>query len=137
MFLVSFWHGCGILRYTRGERKVKRLSQELLAKLIKDKRSEKGITQETLCALSDINRAMISRIERCDYMPTIEQLEKLAEVLEFDIQQLFVEKKPRVYTAFRGSNLSEEERDGVEHLMKMMLVAKQQITLRKALHHES
>lgn len=116
---------------------MKKISQELLAKLIKDKRNEKGLTQETLCTLSEINRTMISRIERCDYMPTIEQLEKLAEVLQFDIQQIFVEKKPTVYTAFRGSNLTEQEQDGVSHLMDMMLVAKQQITLRKALHHES
>ena len=116
---------------------MKRLSQELLAKLIKDKRNEKGITQETLCALTEINRAMISRIERCDYMPTIEQLERLAEVLQFDIQQLFVENKSRVYTAFRGSKLTEQEKDGVEHLMSMMLVAKQQIMLREALHRES
>ena len=79
---------------------MKKISQELLAKLIKDKRNEKGLTQETLCTLSEINRTMISRIERCDYMPTIEQLEKLAEVLQFDILPRQLSEYLKMYRIF-------------------------------------
>lgn len=65
------------------------------------------------------------------------QLEKLAEVLGFEVDRLFVENnQPTVFTAFRGSKLSDEERAGADHLMEMMLAARQQIMLRKALHHE-
>ena len=72
------------------------------------------------------------------YIPPIPQLEKLAESLSFDIEELFVDDdKPSVYTAFRGSHMTEEERKGAAHLMDMMLAAKRQIMLRKALHHES
>ena len=46
---------------------------------------------------------MIGRIERMDYIPTIPQLEKLAEVLDFDVDRLFVENnQSTVFTAFVG-----------------------------------
>lgn len=117
---------------------MKHLSLTRLSDLIREKRSEKNITQEQLCEKTGINRNMIGRIERKTYIPAIPQLEKLAEVLSFDIGELFVDdQKPSVYTAFRGSHMTEEESRGAEHLMNMMLAAKQQIMLRKALHHES
>jgi transcriptional regulator with XRE-family HTH domain len=117
--------------------RMKRLSLVDLAETIKNKRTEKGITQEQLCEKTGINRNMIGRIERMDYIPTIPQLEKLAEVLGFEVDRLFVENnQPTVFTAFRGSKLSDEERAGADHLMEMMLAARQQIMLRKALHHE-
>ena len=70
---------------------MKRLSLVDLAETIKNKRTEKGITQEQLCEKTGINRNMIGRIERMDYIPTIPQLEKLAEVLGFEVDRLFVE----------------------------------------------
>ena len=113
---------------------MKRLSLADLAETIKSNRIEKGITQEQLCKKTGINRNMIGRM---DYIPTIPQLEKLAEVLDFDVDRLFVENnQSTVFTAFRGSKLSDEERAGAEHLMEMMLAARQQIMLRKDLHHE-
>lgn len=116
---------------------MKRLSLTKLSDMLKHKRTEKSITQEQLCERTGINRNMIGRIERMTYIPTIPQLEKLAEVLSFDIEELFVDdNKPGVYTAFRGNHMTSEERKGTEHLMDMMVAAKQQIMLRKALHHE-
>lgn len=67
---------------------MKRLSLVDLAETIKNKRTEKGITQEQLCEKTGINRNMIGRIERMDYIPTIPQLEKLAEVLGFEVDRL-------------------------------------------------
>lgn len=115
---------------------MKRLSQERLSALVKEQRNRLDMTQEQLSAKTGINRAMIGRIERNDYIPSIPQLECLAEVLSFDMEHLFVEDRPQVFTAFRGSNLTEQEKDGVDHLFEMMLVAKQQLLLRKALHHD-
>ncbi|WP_396334688.1 nucleotide sugar dehydrogenase, partial [Anaerococcus hydrogenalis] len=45
-----------------------------------------------LSDLTGINRTMISRIESCDYVPSIDQLQALAEVLDFEIVDLFEEK---------------------------------------------
>ena len=49
---------------------MKRLSLVDLAETIKNKRTEKGITQEQLCEKTGINRNMIGRIERMDYSAT-------------------------------------------------------------------
>lgn len=116
---------------------MKQLSQEALAKLVKKRRMEMGMTQEMVSEKTEINRLMIGRIEHQEYIPSIPQLEKLAQVLNFDIIDLFEDgTKATVYTAFRGSNLTPQEQDGVEHLFEMMLAVKKQIMLRRALHHE-
>lgn len=117
---------------------MKHLSLTNLSDLLKQRRNEKNITQEQLCEITGINRNMIGRIERMTYIPTIPQLEKLADVLSFDVEELFVDNnEPGVYTAFRGNQMTSEERKGAEYLMDMMVAAKQQIMLRKAFHHEA
>jgi transcriptional regulator with XRE-family HTH domain len=116
---------------------MKHLSQELLAETVKRQRIKKEMTQEQVSEKTGINRAMIGRIERQEYIPSIPQLENLSQTLGFDINTLFVDKtEPKVYTAFRGSHLTSQEQDGVDHLFEMMLAVKKQIMLRKALHHE-
>ncbi len=72
---------------------MKKLSQSLLASVVKRQRNSKSITQEKLCLLTGINRTMIGRIEREDYIPTIPQLEALSKVLDFDISEVFFEEK--------------------------------------------
>lgn len=69
---------------------MKKLSPSLLAKQVIDARKEKKITQQELAELTGINRAMISRIESIDYIPSIPQLEKLGEILEFEPVSLFI-----------------------------------------------
>ncbi|EOU1884061.1 nucleotide sugar dehydrogenase [Clostridium perfringens] len=69
---------------------MKKLSLSLLAKKVIESRKEKNITQQQLADLTNINRAMISRLESMDYIPSIPQLEKLGEVLEFEPISLFV-----------------------------------------------
>ena len=89
---------------------MKHLSLTKLSDVLKQKRNEKNITQEQLCKRTRINRNMIGRIERMTYIPTIPQLEKLAEVLSFDIEELFVDdNRLGVYTAFRGSNMTPDQ----------------------------
>ncbi|WP_415331257.1 nucleotide sugar dehydrogenase [Clostridium perfringens] len=69
---------------------MKKLSLSLLAKKVIESRKEKNITQQQLADLTNINRAMISRLESMDYIPSIPQLEKLGEVLEFEPISLFL-----------------------------------------------
>lgn len=112
---------------------MKRLSQEKMIEFVKRLRKLKGFTQEQLSEATGINRQMIGRLENREYMPSIPQLEKLAEVLGFDIPDLYVESEPAIYTAYRSSSMSEEERIGVERMFEMMMVSKQQLLLRKAM----
>ncbi len=67
----------------------KKLSPSRLADTVARLRREKSMTQAQLADATGINRALISRIEQHDFVPSIEQLEHLGEVLAFDITELF------------------------------------------------
>lgn len=70
---------------------MKKLSLEKLVITIHALRKEKGLTQAQLAEVTGINRAMIGRIENKDYMPTVEQLQSLGEVLGFEVVDMFME----------------------------------------------
>ena len=70
---------------------MKKLSKDVLVATILDCRKKKNIGQVELAEMTGINRGMISRLENKDYIPSIPQLEKLAEVLDFDYLKCFVE----------------------------------------------
>ena len=117
---------------------MKKLSVTKLAKIVKLNREEKGLTQEQLSDLTGINRVMIGRIERENFVPSIIQLESLANTLEFDIVDMFIEKQEsNSFIALRSETLSESEKEGVEKLFTMMLSLRQQILLRSKFENES
>ena len=77
--------------YYRGEQ-MKNISLTKLSNLVKTNRDKLNITQKTLCDLTGINRAMISKIETGDYTPSIEQIEALGNALKFEYADLFEEE---------------------------------------------
>ena len=70
---------------------MKRLSLKNLGEMVVAGRKIAGLTQAQLAGKAGINRSVLSGIENGTHMPSIEQLENLSEVLEFDIGKLFVE----------------------------------------------
>lgn len=72
---------------------MKKLSIKLLAHTVLNKRKEKKISQQELANQTGINRTMISHLESEDYIPSITQLEALANTLDFDISTLFIDDK--------------------------------------------
>ena len=70
---------------------MKKLSQSLLADLVATKRKEQNMTQQALADATGINRALISRLEKEDFLPSIPQLEALCEVLGFEPDEVFVD----------------------------------------------
>lgn len=70
---------------------MKKLSQSLLADLVATKRKEQNMTQQALADATGINRALISRLEKEDFLPSIPQLEALCEVLGFEPNEVFVD----------------------------------------------
>ena len=72
---------------------MKKLNIKKMADTIIAKRKEKKITQAQLAEMTGINRGMISRLEGCDYTPSIDQLEAIGEVLGFEVVDLFEEEK--------------------------------------------
>ena len=71
---------------------MKKLSFKLLAETVKSSRKAKGLTQAELAEATGINRSMIGQLEKQAFKPSIEQLEALAQVLGFEITDLYVEE---------------------------------------------
>jgi UDPglucose 6-dehydrogenase len=85
---------------------MKTLSKKRLSETLISKRKELNFTQQMLSEATGINRAMISRAEKMDYVPSIEQLEKLSEQLHFDITDLFEEKRSVKKTINKHYNIA-------------------------------
>ncbi|WP_410173252.1 helix-turn-helix domain-containing protein [Eubacterium aggregans] len=62
------------------------------------------MTQQELADATGINRALISRLEKQDLMPSIPQLESLGEVLNFEPTSLFVSPQGSTFTTRSLSN---------------------------------
>lgn len=69
---------------------MKKLSQKNLAQIVIKSRKSLKMTQQQLAVATGINRALISRLESLDFIPSIPQLESLAEVLNFEPTDLFI-----------------------------------------------
>lgn len=72
---------------------MKKLSITKMADTIIAKRKEQKLTQAQLAEMTGINRGMISRLESCDYTPSIDQLQSIAKVLNFEVVDLFENDK--------------------------------------------
>jgi len=70
---------------------MKKFSLELISNAVKNGRKAKKLTQAELAKATGINRAMIARLEKQDYTPSLDQLQALAEALEFDITTTLVD----------------------------------------------
>ena len=78
---------------------MKKLSISKLVDTVIRERKAKGLTQVQLAEATGINRAMIGRLEKSDYTPSIDQLQKLGEVLGFEVIDLFTEEEKEVPSA--------------------------------------
>ena len=81
-------------------------SSQLLADKVIAGRKTLYMTQADLAKATGINRALLSRIESKDFMPSIEQLQKLGEVLGFDPTELFVEPSNKTTSINRKYNIA-------------------------------
>lgn len=66
-------------------------SIQRLAQIVSNRRKAMHMTQTELAKSTDINRALISKLENGLFVPSLEQLDQLATVLEFDICEVFTE----------------------------------------------
>ena len=70
---------------------MKKLSLQLLSETVVAKRKALKITQAQLAEKTGINRSMLSKLETQEYIPSIDQLQALAEVLQFEPATMFIE----------------------------------------------
>ena len=76
---------------------MKKLSMDKLVNTVINERKAKGLTQVQLAEATGINRAMIGRLENSDYIPSIDQLQRLGENLGFEVTDLFVEEEEETH----------------------------------------
>ena len=73
---------------------MKKITPQRVADTIITKRKEKKLTQVALAEVTGINRTMIGKAEKMEYMPSVEQLQLLGEALGFEITDLLVDDNP-------------------------------------------
>lgn len=85
---------------------MKKISYKKMADTIIAKRKEQQLTQNQLAQLTGIHRGMISRIENLDYIPSIDQLENIAQTLHFEVIDLFEEERIKKSTLDKQYNIA-------------------------------
>ena len=65
--------------------------RRLLGETVRAKRKEKGLSQEKLAEKSDLSTVFISRIERGEESPTLDNLVKIARALGVRVRDLVEE----------------------------------------------
>lgn len=70
---------------------MKEISLQLLSQTIQSKRKNKNLTQLDVAKATGLHRSIISKIESMEHIPSVNQLQALSEVLDFDTKELFVE----------------------------------------------
>ena len=70
---------------------MQKLSSSLLAETVIKLRKAKKMTQVQLAELTGINRTMIGRLENETFKPSTDQLEAIAQVLGFEVTDLYID----------------------------------------------
>ncbi len=76
---------------------MKNFSISKLAEMILSQRKLLGLTQQELADKAGINRSMLCRLENQDYIPSMDQLTRLANTLQFDVTNVFIEYDKPVF----------------------------------------
>ena len=71
---------------------MKKLSSSFLAETVRSRRKAMKLSQAELAERVGMNRSVLSGLENGNYRPSVDQLEALAEVLGFDVTEMFPEE---------------------------------------------
>lgn len=85
---------------------MKTLSNALLADTVRDRRKSLQLSQEELADLTQINRSLISRLEKGDFTPSILQLESLGNALHFELDDVFINPCESKFTSPSPLNIA-------------------------------
>ena len=77
-----------------------------LAEIILAQRKALSLTQQELADKAGINRSMLCRLENQDYVPSLDQLTRLANTLQFDVTDVFIEYNPPVFHHVTPRNIT-------------------------------
>ena len=77
-----------------------------LAEIILAQRKLLNLTQQELADKAGINRSMLCRLENQDYVPSLDQLTRLANTLQFDVADVFIEYSKPVFSHVIPRNIT-------------------------------
>lgn len=75
---------------------MKHLSLKLLAETVISRRKTMGLSQTALSKVANINRSILSRLETCDYSPSVDKLLSLTATLGFQPYDVIVDDEAEV-----------------------------------------
>src|SRR5579862_812895 len=81
------------------------ISRKILGSLIRDRRSELGLSQEALADRAGLHRTYIADLERGARNPTYDSLDRLARALEISVGTLFQRAEKNFDTSTRPDHL--------------------------------
>ncbi len=70
---------------------MKHLSLGLLSEVVSSSRKKKGLSQSELAGVTGINRSLLSRLEKGNYTPSVDQLLALSTVLSFPLSDVIAD----------------------------------------------
>ncbi len=76
---------------------MKNFSLSKLAGTVLSQRKLLNLTQQQLADKAGINRSMLCKLENQDYVPSLDQLTRLANTLRFDVADVFIEYRAPVF----------------------------------------
>ena len=85
---------------------MKKLSPQRLAQTVATHRKALKLTQAQLAAATGINRALLSRMEGETYVPSVDQLLALSDVLQFDIHDVWEKPEAKKVAADRSYRIA-------------------------------
>ena len=85
---------------------MKNFSISKLAQIILAQRKNLSLTQQELADRAGINRSMLCRLENQDYIPSLDQLTRLANTLQFDVADVFIEYSAPVFNHVIPRNIT-------------------------------
>ena len=85
---------------------MKNFSISKLAEIVLTQRKLLNLTQQELADKAGINRSMLCRLENQDYIPSLDQLTRLANTLQFDVTEVFIEYNPPVFHHVVSRNIA-------------------------------
>lgn len=113
------------------------ISINRLQETVRKAREKLSLTQQDVQDLTGINRLLIGRMEKGEFLPSLLQLNILAEKLNFDIISLIEEDKneedENAFCMISREIKSQEEMESINRLFSMMSFLKSQMLLRSRL----
>lgn len=85
---------------------MKNFSISKLADTILAQRKRMSLTQQELADKAGINRSMLCRLENQEYVPSLDQLTRLANTLQFDVADVFIEYIKPVFKQITSRNIT-------------------------------